>query len=260
MRDIFEDIYKNNPLDPMEAARKHARPQLRKRFYQTAGVTEEGGVFHVVLDGRAVRTPARKPLVAPVRELAEALAAEWQAQTDVIDPARMPLTRLANSIIDGVSGQENAVAEDVLKYLGSDLLFYRAEGPQSLVERQSENWDPLITWARNELCARFVLAQGVVHVAQPRDAIDAARRALPGDAWRIGAVHSVTTLTGSALLALALAADAASPHSVWRAAHVDEDYNMENWGRDEQAMARRDFRQAEFNAAALILRLLARQT
>jgi chaperone required for assembly of F1-ATPase len=256
MRDIFEDIYKHNPLDPMESARQGARPTLRKRFYQSAGVKEEGGAFHVVLDDRAVRTPARKLLAAPTHALAEALASEWEAQTDVIDPARMPLTRLANSIIDGVAGQEDAVAEDIFKYLGSDLLFYRADGPESLIERQAESWDPLIAWARDSLGARFILAQGIVHVAQPDEAIAAARTVMPADPWRLGAAHSVTTLTGSALLALALASGAVAPEAVWRAAHVDEDHNMQTWGRDEQAMARREFRAKEFDAAALILKLL----
>jgi chaperone required for assembly of F1-ATPase len=258
MRDIFEDIYKHNPLDPMESARQGARPTLRKRFYQSAGVKEEGGAFHVLLDGKAVRTPARKPLAAPTRALAEALASEWQAQTDVIDPARMPLTRLANSIVDGVAGQEPAVAGDILKYLGSDLLFYRADGPESLIERQTKTWDPLIAWARDALGARFILAQGIVHVAQPDEAIAAARKVMPADAWRLGAMHSVTTLTGSALLALALSANAATPDAVWDAAHVDEDHNMQTWGRDEQAMARRDVRAKEFDAAVRILQLLPR--
>jgi len=257
MRDIFEDIHKHNPLDPMESARQGARPALRKRFYQSAGVKEDGGAFHVVLDDRPVRTPARKPLGVPTRALAEALAAEWDAQTDVIDPARMPLTRLANSIIDGVADQRQAVADDIAKYLGSDLLFYRADAPESLVARQSEIWDPLIAWARETLGARFILAQGVVHVAQPEEAIAAARKAIPQDAWRLGAMHSVTTLTGSALLALALAAGAANPAAVWDAAHVDEDFNMETWGRDEQALARRDFRAKEFAAAAQVLALTA---
>jgi len=258
MRDIFEDIYRHNPLDPMESARQGARPTLRKRFYQSAGVSEEGGVFHVVLDDRAVRTPARKPLAAPSRVLAEALAAEWEAQTDVIDPARMPLTRLANSIIDGVAGQEQPVSANILEYLGSDLLFYRADGPESLIERQAEIWDPLIGWARDTLGARFILAQGVVHVAQPDEAIAAARRTMPTDPWRLGAAHSVTTLTGSALLALALTSGAVAPDVVWQAAHVDEDHNMQTWGRDEQAMARREFRRKEFAAAAQILQLLPR--
>jgi chaperone required for assembly of F1-ATPase len=257
MRDIFDDIYKNNPLDPMESARKAMRPDLRKRFFQSAGVKEEGGSFHVTLDDRTVRTPARKPLAAPTRALAESLAAEWDAQTDVIDPARMPLTRLCNSIIDGVAGQEQAVADDIAKYLGSDLLFYRADGPESLIERQSEVWDPVVAWARDRLGARFILAQGVVHVAQPDETMALARTCMPQDAWRLGAMHSITTLTGSALLALALASGAVTPEAVWQAAHVDEDFNMQTWGRDEQALARRAFRAKDFEAAAQVLALTA---
>lgn len=257
MRDIFEDIYKSNPLDPMESARKAMRPDLRKRFFDHAGVTECESGFLVVLDERSVRTPARKQLAVPSRALAEAIAAEWQAQTDVIDPARMPLTRLVNSIIDGVESAKPAVAVDILKYLGCDLLFYRADGPEGLIERQSAAWDPFIVWARNALNAHFILAQGVVHVAQPEEAIMAARKVMPSDAWRLGALHAITTLTGSALLALALAAGAATPADVWRAAHVDEDFNMETWGRDEQALARRGYRSKEFEAACAILRLVS---
>lgn len=256
MRDIFEEIYKNNPLDPMESARKAMRPDLRKRFYKTTGVKEENGAFHVVLDGRAVRTPARKPLAAPSRALAEALAAEWEAQSEVIDPAQMPLTRLANSIIDGVADRRQAVSDDIAKYFGCDLLFYRADGPESLIERQAAVWDPVIAWARDSLGARFILAQGIVHVTQPDEAIAAARKAMPDDPWRLGAMHSLTTLTGSALLSLALVLDAARPETVWQAAHLDEDYNAETWGRDEQAMARREFRAKDFEAAVLILQLL----
>lgn len=254
MRDIFDDIHKNNPLDATEAARKAMRPDLRKRFYETAGVREEGGLFHVALDGRTVRTPARKSLAAPSRALAEALAAEWQAQGEVIDPARMPLTRLANSIIDGVADARDEVADDIVKYLNSDLLFYRAEGPEALVNQQAAAWDPVIAWAREALGARFVLAQGVVHAAQPAEAIAAAKKAMSRDHWRLGAMHSVTTLTGSGLLALALAAGAIAPEEAWRAAHVDEDFNMATWGRDAQALARRDYRAADFNAAVTVLK------
>ncbi len=257
MRDIFDDIYRHNPLDPMESARQGARPDLRKRFYDAAGVKESGGAFAVVLDDKAVRTPARKTLAAPTRALAETIAAEWQAQTDVIDPARMPLTRLANSIIDGVVDAPDAVADDILKYLGCDLLFYRADGPEGLIEKQAASWDPPIAWARAALGARFILAQGVVHVAQPDDAVAAARRAMPSDPWRLGAMHSITTLTGSALLALALAKGALDSDQVWRAAHVDEDFNMQTWGRDEDAMTRRHHRARDFEAAVRILTLAA---
>lgn len=255
MRDIFDDIFKGEPLDPMEAARRNVRPTLRKRFYETAGVTPEAGQFAVTLDGKPVRTPARRPLAAPTRELAQAIADEWQAQTDVIDPAHMPLTRLANSIIDGVADKPEEVRGEIVKYLGSDLLFYRADGPEGLTERQAQHWDPIVRWAAEKLGARFIMVEGVVFAAQPEEAISAAARAIPADAWKLGAAHSIMTLTGSALLALALAERAIDADTVWKAAHVDEDWQMQQWGRDTLAMDRRAHREAEMKAAATILNL-----
>ncbi len=230
MREILEDIFENQPFDPTEAARRTMRPKLRKRFYDKVEVGAEEGGFAIRLDGRPVRTPARRLLAAPNRGLAEALAGEWQAQSDVIDPAVMPLTRLANTIIDGVADQTAEVAAEVAKYLGSDLLFYQADTPAGLVARQSAAWDPIVAWARDDLGARFVLAEGVMPVAQPEAALAAASTAIPADPWRLGAVHSVTTLTGSALLALALAHGRLSADEVWAAAHVDEDCESRTMG------------------------------
>lgn len=256
MRDIFEDIFKGDPLDPMEAARRNVRPTLRKRFYEKAEVAPEGDGFAVTLDGKPVRTPARRPLAAPSRELAQAIADEWQAQTDTIDPAHMPLTRLANSIVDGVADKPAQVRDEIVKYLGSDLLFYRADGPEGLTERQALAWDPVVRWAADTLGARFIMVEGVVFAAQPEAAIAAAARAIPADIWRLGAAHSVMTLTGSALLALALAHPGIDVAQAWQAAHVDEDWQMEQWGRDTLAMERRAHREAEMKAAATVLKLV----
>jgi chaperone required for assembly of F1-ATPase len=255
MREILEELFANQPLDPMEAARRNMRPNLRQRFYDAAATKPEAGGYAVLLDGKVVRTPARQPLILPNQALADALAAEWQDQRTVIDPARMPLTRLANSIIDGVAASASAVAAEVEKYLGSDLLFYRADGPERLVARQSDLWDPIVAWARTALGARFELVEGVIHVAQPLESIKAAAAAIPRDPWRLGAVHSLTTLTGSALIALALAHQAISPDAAWTAAHVDEDWNMELWGRDTLALERREQRLSEMTAAATVLAL-----
>ncbi len=256
MRDIFEDIFIDQPLDSMESARRDARPRLSKRFYRGAEVGESGAAgFPVLLDGKPVRTPARRALAAPTRALAENIAQEWEAQSEVVDPATMPLTRLANAVIDAVAEQPAAVAEEIARYLGSDLTCYRADAPEGLVERQAQAWDPLLDWARAALGARFVLAQGVMHVAQPREAIAAARAAIPGEPWQLGAVSSIATLTGSALLALALARGAIEAEAAWAAAHVDEDWQMTQWGRDELALARRAYRRAEFGAAAAVLKL-----
>jgi chaperone required for assembly of F1-ATPase len=258
MRDIFEEIFENQPLDPEESARRSMRPNLRARFYQAATVGQGPEGFAVLLDGRPVRTPARRHLAAPARVLAEALAAEWDAQKDRVDPAVMPLTRLANSIIDGVAPAPQPVAAEIEKYLGTDLLFYRATTPAGLVASQRAHWDPIVEWAREALGARFVLTEGIVPVPQPEAAIAAAVRAIPNGAdvkaaWRLGALNVVTTLTGSALLALALAAGRLAIDEAWTAAHVDEDWNMQFWGRDEVILTRRTYRFAEMQAAASVL-------
>jgi chaperone required for assembly of F1-ATPase len=263
MRDIFSEIFENQPLDPREAARRGARPKLRKRFYRWAHAGgAEGDRFPLLLDDKPVKTPARRLLAAPTRALAEKIAEEWNAQQEVIDPGRMPLTRLANAVIDAVADAIEPVANDVTQYLGSDLLCYRAEAPDGLVERQAQAWDPVLAWASQALGARFVLAQGVMHVTQPREAIAAARTRIPAEAsnvkdiWRLGAVSSITTLTGSGLLALALSAGVIDAEAAWAAAHVDEDWQMSQWGRDELAVERRAYRHAEFQAAAVVLRLV----
>lgn len=229
------------------------RTPLPKRFYTVAEAQERDGQFVLSLDGKPARTPGRAPLGFPVRSLAEAVAAEWAAQIEVIDPATMPLTRLANAAIDGVAKELEAVAADVVKYAGSDLVCYRAAGPDRLVARQATGWDPILAFARDELGARFVLAEGVTFVEQSAEALEAVRRAVPtDDAFVLAGLHSITTLTGSALIALALHRGRLSAEEAWAAAHVDEDWNVELWGEDFEAAARRAARWAEMQAAALM--------
>jgi len=261
MREILETIFEHQPLDPTEAARRSVRPQLRRRFYKNAEAgAESGGVIPVLLDGRPVRTPARRTLAAPVRALAEQMAAEWNAQDEKIDPATMPLTRLASTIIDAVAETPQPVADEIAKYLSSDLLCYRAEGPPGLLACYAQHWDPVLAWARDNLGARFVLAQGVTYVAQPDEAVAAARAAIPAgttspkESWKLGALSSITTLTGSALLALVLMRGRLDTDAAWTAAHIDEDWQMSQWGRDEQALERRAYRRAEFDAAVSVLK------
>ena len=253
MKELFEQDKGATPPDPGQSARAAARPILRKRFFTQVAAVEVPEGFAVALDGKHVRTPAGRALIAPKAAIAEALGREWDAQEQAIDPAKMPLTRLANSIVDGVADRPGETADDIVKYLGSDLLFYRADGPERLIDKQGAAWDPVIRWAADELGARFVLAEGIVHARQPDHAIEAARKAVPTDPWTLGALHSVTTLTGSALLALALMRGFTDAPATWRAAHVDEDWNFETWGFDDLAMARRAAREEEFNVAALVL-------
>ncbi len=252
MRDIFEPIASDPAADPTESARRNMRA-LRRRFYTTAAVREVAGGFEVTLDDRPIRTPARHALAFPTRGLAEAAAAEWNAQGEYVEPLQMPLTRLANTIIDGVATATDAVAAEVAKYLGSDLLFYRATGPERLVARQHELWDPVLEWARETLGARFLTGTGVMPLMQPEQALVAAAAAIPLGPWPLGAVHAVTTLTGSTLLALALARGAITCEAAWTAANVDEDWNIDQWGADTLALERRALRSAEMEAAARVL-------
>ena len=250
MRDLFAAKQSGNPV---AAARRGVAAAPPRRFYRAVTTAPVGEGHAVRLDDRPVRTPARRVLAAPTLRLAQAIAAEWAAQGDVIEPVRMPLTRLANAIIDGVAGEPAPVAAEIAKYLSCDLLFYRANSPRGLVERQRRHWDPILAWAADELGARFVITEGVIYVAQPQEALQAAADAIGGDAWRLGALHAATTLTGSALIALALAGRSLRVEDAWAAANVDEDWNMEQWGRDEVALQRRGHRLAELSAAAMVL-------
>jgi chaperone required for assembly of F1-ATPase len=254
-RDVQDIMAHENPV---QAARRGARPALRRRFYANAGTAPVAEGHAVHLDDKPVLTPARRMLAAPVPALAAAIAAEWDSQHEAVDPGKMPLTRLANVIIDGVAQRPDPVAAEIAKYLASDLLIYRAGSPPGLVERQRLRWDPVLAWAAEALGARFQPTEGITYLAQPEEVLRAAEAAIPDDPWRLGAAHSVTTLTGSALLALALAHGRLSVEEAWDAANVDEDWNIEQWGRDELALERRSFRFAELDAAATVLRYVTR--
>jgi chaperone required for assembly of F1-ATPase len=257
MRELFDEVAGQSPLDPQESARRAARTPRRKRFYAKAGVAAAEGTFTVTLDGKPIRTPSGRVITIPSAEIAGAVAAEWEAQGEAIDPLTMPLTRFANSVVEAVVDRVDMVADDVAKYLNSDLLFYRAGHPEALVEREASHWDPVLFWAADELGAHFILTEGIVHVRQPDQAVAAARAALPKEPWSVAALHVVTTLTGSALLALALHHGARDADQVWAAAHVDEDWNTEQWGQDEEAAERRVARAVDFRAAARILKVMA---
>ncbi len=257
MRELMEDL-EGGGEDPVTRARAAQRAPRMKRFYTTVttGPAEDGG-FVILLDGKSVRTPARGLLRAPTQALASAMAEEWAAQESEIEPSSMPLTRLVNVALDRVTPEAAAVREEVASYTGTDMLFYRAEGPDSLVRRQAAHWDPVLAVFADRHGARFFLAEGIRHVAQPPEALAAAAALIPQDPLLLAAVHSMTTLTGSALLALALAGGHLDADAAWAAAHVDEDFNREQWGEDEIASARRSARRIEMDAAARLVALLA---
>lgn len=265
-RDLLRDLLPSTGenIDPVEMARRDQRKALPRRFYKSAGTREEDGQFVLVLDGRPALTPARNPLAVPHARLAQLLVAEWEAQQEVIDPSAMPLTRLVNSALDGVARDIEAVQAEVVKYAGSDLLCYRSGEPEALAAEQRKAWDPVIAWMREAHGARFVLAEGVMHATQPEETI-AAVHAVVADLTGQGAaaplkaaaLNTVTTLTGSALLALALASGKLAADEAWAAAQVDEDYQMRVWGADAEAVERRARRKIEMDAAAAVLAALA---
>lgn len=259
-RDIFMNMDTNGEArDPMRSAQESMRPPLPKRFYKVVETGERDGAFHVLLDGRAVKTPGKAALNLATPAAAALVAAEFDIQGERIDPATMPCFRLANTAIDGVATDMQAVLEDILRYCGTDMLFYRAEGPGKLTERQRELWDPVVDWAASLAGARFELAEGVMHVAQPRQAIAGIGIHLRSvtDPVMLAALHSMTTLTGSALLAISVWKGELTADEAWTAAHVDEDWNASHWGEDAEAKARRAARKAEMDAADRLIRALS---
>lgn len=244
--------------DPIKVVAQDAlRAPLPKRFYASVSVAPMEAGFTVLLDGRPVRTPAKRPFVVPVEALANAVAGEWEAQGERIDPASMPLTRLVNTALDAVAEKMAEVADDVAAFAASDLLCYRAEGPEALARRQAEAWDPPLAWARSALGADLAVQTGLMPVDQPAAAIASVRRALDRlDALSLAAAHVLTTLTGSAVLALAHVEDRLTLDETWAAATVDERWQSEQWGRDAEAEARAAARFTEATAASRCLRLL----
>ncbi|MEN3396445.1 ATP12 family chaperone protein [Brucella melitensis] len=257
MRDILSDLEAGKQLsdeNPIVRAQKQMQAQLPKRFYEKAEVAESEGGFAVHLDGRPVKTPARNLLLLPTRAAAQIVADEFAAQEKLIDPGKMPATRLVNTAIDGIAQDPQAVFEDILRFAGTDMLCYRADSPQELVSRQTENWDPLIDWMES-LGARFALAEGVMHVEQPREAIAAFSVHMAGfkDPLALAALHTMTTLMVSAIIALAVAKGEISAEKGWAIAHIDEDWTIEHWGSDAEAIERRKNREIEMMVAARLL-------
>ncbi len=234
------------------AAQKAMRPSAATAGSWISGRTRS--VKSVTARRRAPR--ARNLLAVASRPVAEALAAEWDAPSDRINPARMPLTRLVNSALDGVADQHEAVRAEIVRYAGSDALCYRAGEPQELVALQEAIWEPIRREVEAKIGARFILAQGIVFAEQPPTTLEAVARqvaAIPAPVALAGA-HNVMTLTGSTLLMLALHFGLRDADAIWAAAHCDEDYQIGIWGQDEEAAERRAIRRTEYDAAVLLLR------
>lgn len=228
-----------------------------KRFYKTAEAVPENESWSVRLDGRPIKTPARKTLALPTRALAEAVAAEWRSQGDGIDPRSMPLTGLANAAIDRVAPDPAAFARDLARYAEGDLLCYRADHPPELVARQAASWDKLLAWARGRYDIAFEIVTGIIHRPQPPATVARLAEAVAArDPFALAGLSPLVAISGSLLIALALAEGAIEPDAAFDAAHLDELFQAEQWGEDALAIEAREARRRDFNAAARFLTLL----
>ncbi|WP_205479307.1 ATP12 family protein [Sphingomonas arenae] len=228
-----------------------------KRFWKQAAAVESSGEWRIELDGRPVRTPARALLVVRQRAIADAIAAEWQGAGDTVDARAMPMTGLANAAIDRIAPDIESFAAGLAKYGEGDLLTYRADGPQVLVDRQAELWDPLLTWARRSFDIDFVVTTGVTFVSQPDATVSRLAHAVRSlEPFSLAGLSPLVTVGGSLVAALAVAEQAISPEEAWTAVSVDEAWQLEKWGSDAEAEIALENRRLDFLAGARFLELL----
>ena len=229
-----------------------------KRFYKAATIEADGDGFVIRLDGRAVRTPARALLLLPTRALAEAVAAEWAAQEANVRPDTMPLTRLANTAIDRVAARRGEVIDEVAAFGGSDLLCYRTAEPDVLAARQDDVWTPFLDWARDRLGAPLAVTRGIMPVRQSEASLAALRGEVAVlDTFRLTALHALVHGFGSLVLGLAALHRIAALDDLWAASRLDETFQAEEWGIDDEAAALALLHRADVEAAARLLSLLA---
>lgn len=228
-----------------------------KRFWKAAEVVEVDGGFTVHLDGRTIKTPAKEPLVVPTCALAGLIAAEWQAQGDKIAPETMPATRAANAAIDKVRGQFDEVAGLVAAYGETDLLCYRVQAPEALRARQDAAWDPLLHWSGAQFGLRWVVLEGVMPQPQPPETIAALNaRVARFSPFELTAFHDLVAMSGSLVIGLAVTEGFDAPETLWQLSRIDEDWQREQWGEDDEAIALAALRRQSFlNAAAFFAAL-----
>ncbi|OEJ68585.1 ATP12 family chaperone protein [Magnetovibrio blakemorei] len=230
---------------------------MAKRFYKQVSCVEAEGGYGVQLDGRAIKTPAGSPLVIPHRKLAEAIAAEWDAQVEDITPQSMPLMQLSATALDRVPTVRDGLIEGVLRYADTDLLCYRAEHPDDLVRKQAAAWQPLLDWSAAELGATFAVAAGIVPVAQDPSVHPALRAHLTAlDDWTLTAVAELVGISGSIVVGLAVHKGRLDADGALEVCHLDEDYQIERWGKDEEALTRRKNIAIDIHNATRFMQLL----
>ncbi len=218
-----------------------------KRFWQTVSVRGEKDGFAILLDDRPVRTPAKRQLILPTETIADRVAREWQAQGERIDPAGMPWTRSANAAIDKVATNRAEVETLLAAYAETDLFSYRAQGPAALAERQANSWDPLLDWIAERFDVRIAVTTGVMPVAQDKDAINRLARAMaPMSVFQLTGFHDLVTFSGSFCLALAASENHLPGAELWRLSRIDEDWQIQEWGEDEEASQQAEAKKAAF--------------
>ncbi|WP_425045051.1 ATP12 family chaperone protein [Primorskyibacter sp. S87] len=218
-----------------------------KRFWKGSAVVEADGGFTVELDGRRVKTPAKAALILPTRPMAEAAAAEWDAQEKEVNPETMPVTRSANAAIDKVSVQHDEVAEMLAAYGDSDLLCYRADSPEALNRRQADQWDPVLDWATTEFGVRLEPRVGVIHAPQDSSALQSLSAAVHAlDDFRLAAFHDLVSLSGSLILGFAAARGWRGADEIWSLSRLDEKWQEELWGEDEEATQQAELKRQAF--------------
>ncbi|GLQ18667.1 ATP12 family chaperone protein [Maritalea porphyrae] len=257
MREILEDAQAHIE-DGYGRAQKHQKQQLPKRFYKEASVGERDGGFAILLDGKNIKTPGKVNVVVPSEELANLVAKEWAAQEKEIDPATMPLTRLVNTIVERGNKALDDVKAEIVKFAGNDLLVYRADSPQELVDLQTKHWGGALEAFSKRYDVSFNVITGVMHQDQPAEV-----QARIGEIiahysdFEACSTMSITSITGSAVLAIGLKEGLFTPAQVLETAYVDEDYQAQHWGEDAEATRMRAFKRQDFDAAVTVLGLVA---
>ncbi|MEO6012938.1 MAG: ATP12 family protein [Devosia sp.] len=258
MREFLDDAHQHRE-DGYGRAQAHVKQQLPKRFYKDAAVKAVDGGFGVGLDGRVPKTPGSKPVIVPSETVAAAMAEEWAAQGEFIDPQTMPMVRLVNSAVEAGEESVPALKTEIVKYAGNDLLLYRVATPETLVRRHEQLWDGALVKLARQFGIIFQPTIGILHQPQPAATLEKLAAAIAGEPLLpITAMNAVTSITGSGLLAMALRHSLLSADEVWTTAHVDEDHNIELWGEVEEITTRRAKRRKEFDAAVRLLEMLAR--
>jgi chaperone required for assembly of F1-ATPase len=228
-----------------------------KRFWKEVSVEAGDGGWTISLDEKPVRTPARASLIVPTQALADAIAEEWRAVGDDIDPRAMPLTGLANAAIDRVTSERQAFAGGLARYAEADLACYRSDWPPELVSRQAESWDPLLAWARRRYDVDFSTTSGLLHVPQAQATIEQLSQAVASlDAFQLAGLSPLVTIGGSLIAGLAVLEKAMTPGDAWQAVSVDERWQLEQWGNDTEAESALENKRRDFMAAAKFLELL----